>query len=129
MKKLCCVLFFMILCCVNASAATADNTPINVNIDDIFSASGYYCLEVFVGYDKETGCGIPTRLGPGFINRYLAGITASKKNYIKFAYSLPQPNGYWPSNPKYICQFTLDKSASLTVNVGSTYCSIKTSKI
>ncbi|OGT25228.1 MAG: hypothetical protein A3I77_05245 [Gammaproteobacteria bacterium RIFCSPLOWO2_02_FULL_42_14] len=73
-------------------------------------------MEVYVGYDKEKGCGIPTRLGTNFINQYLHGITGSKEYFIKFGYSKAQPNNYWPAE-KYTCQFPLDGTANLTVNI------------
>lgn len=110
------------------SACDAMHSPIiHVHINKITSQTGYYCLEVFVSYDHEKRCGIPTQLGTDFINQYLIGINANPKNYIKLAsstkpYETPQP--HWPSDPTDICKFSLNQSTILNVNLTPTSCSI-----
>lgn len=108
-------------------AATVPNKKIRVTISDFGQTpnSYHYCLDVFVGYDKEKGCGIPVRLGTDFINGYLIGIKGDPSYYIKFAYSKAQPNGQWPSEDK-TCQFTLNSDATLSVNITKDGCTITT---
>lgn len=108
-------------------ALTIQNkNPIHVTIADFGQTPSdyHYCLEVYVGYDLESGCGVPVRLGPDFINNYLIGIDGDPSYYIKFAYSKAQPNAYWPSDDSKTCQFPLNSNATLTVNIEKDECTI-----
>lgn len=124
MKKL---LISAISCFFSLSAhATPISQPINVTIQSFGNTPSnyHYCLDIFVGYDTESGCGIPVRLGSDFINHYLRGIKGSNDYHIKFAYSAAQPNGQWPMNQNKTCHFILNKDASLIVNITKTGCTI-----
>ena len=111
--------------CSVAFGSLASN-PIKVTVVDFGQTPDdtHYCIDIFVGYDEEKGCGIPTRLGPQFINRYLQDIHGSPNYYIRFAYSEAQPNGYWPSDPKKTCTFVLDRDAKLSVTIAPSGCGI-----
>ncbi|HLB57104.1 MAG TPA: hypothetical protein VJK30_07250 [Coxiellaceae bacterium] len=115
MKKLFCILFLFL-----SYDVCATTTPISVNINSISSSSGYYCLDVYVGYDAERGCHIPTAIGFGWINRYLIGIDTNDHAYLQFANSSPQNKKL--INTKWICKINLTKSGNITVNINGNKC-------
>lgn len=123
MKKLFCTLFLMLVFCFSVHATNVKDTPINVKITNITSnPNGYYCLHVFVGYDAEKGCHIPTRIGFGWINRYLIGITKEENGYLQFAYSSPQTKLKIKQATNWLCKIPLNKSGNITVIVNATNC-------
>lgn len=114
MKKLFYILLLFISCNIYA---TTTKTPISVNINNIFSSSGYYCLDVYVGYDAERGCHIPTAIGFDWINRYLIGIDTADGAYLQFANSSPQN-----IKTKWLCKINLTKSGDIDVDIRGNKC-------
>lgn len=124
-KKLFRTIMISIFCffnvfCINAMADSNQKT-IQVTFTQITSSSGYYSFKLFLyPYDTNHADGVPTALGTGFLNQYVTGISANKKNNIEFGYydNQTQKTTWFPSS----CKITLNQSENITVDIHSHSC-------
>lgn len=106
--------------CMNA-IADVQQKIIHVTFAQITSSGGYYSFKLLVyPNDSNQAEGVPTALGTGFLNGYLVGISANKKNNIEFGYYdyQTQKTTWFPLS----CKITLNQSEKITVDMHSDSC-------